>query len=71
MPIHEYECNVCHRKEERWYATHGEVEAREKEPQPCKPNPKKCKGFLSRRVSAPNFSVRGFNAQNGYSGGGQ
>jgi hypothetical protein len=68
MPIHEYICNLCGRKEERWFANHDEVLAKEKNPIPCKPNPTKCKGFLSRRVSAPNFSVKGYNAHNGYSG---
>lgn len=67
MPIHEYECNLCHRKEERWFATQEEVQAREKAPQPCQPNPtKKCKGMLSRIVSASSFAVRGYSAANGY-----
>ncbi len=69
MPIHEYRCDTCGRTEEKWFATHAEVEAREQQPIPCQPNPKKCKGRLTRQVSAASFAVRGFNAQNGYSGG--
>ncbi len=71
MPLHEYKCSVCGRTEERWFASHAEVEALDKTPRLCNPQPKKCKGFLSRQVSAASFSVTGFNAKNGYAGGGQ
>lgn len=69
MPIHEYICSLCGRKEERWFANHDEVLAKEQNPIPCKPNPTKaCKGTLSRVPSAPAFSIGGFSAKNGYSG---
>lgn len=68
MPVHEYQCNLCGRKEDRWFANHAEVEELDQKTIPCKPNPKKCKGVLTRQPSAPNFTVGGFSARNGYAG---
>lgn len=68
MPIYVYECDTCHRREERFFGSYEEMQAREANgPQACKPIPKKCAGKLHRMLSAPNFAVKGFNAANGYS----
>jgi hypothetical protein len=70
MPIYEYQCSTCKRKEERFFGSLAEAQEYEKIPQSCRPNPKygKCIGAMLRVPSAPSFSIGGFSAKNGYSG---
>ena len=73
MPMFEYKCDTCGRSEDRFFATLAERDAFDNEVlvgRSCKPgaSPKnrKCTGRMRRQLSAPNFSVQGFNAKNGY-----
>lgn len=60
MPIYEYECLACGRK----------YDAVQPNPAPA-PNCPNCseEERIQRRITAASFTVKGFNAKNGYSRG--
>ncbi len=71
MPMFEYRCDACNRTEDRFFATMAERDKYEADgAKPCKPGAnatnRKCAGKLRRQLSAPNFKVNGYCAQNGY-----
>lgn len=75
MPIYDYKCDTCKRTEERFFGSQAEAQKYEAGGiRPCKPNPgtggvgRKCAGRMLKLPSAPNFSIGGFSAKNGYSG---
>ena len=68
MPCYDYECPVCGNR-----LTLTVAHAVADEQMCCSLPPADatywaiCRGQLRRQPSAPNFSVKGFNARNGYS----
>lgn len=71
MPMFGYACSECGRCEDRFFATLSERDKYEANgPKPCKPGAnvknRKCQGTMRRQLSAPNFKVNGYCAQNGY-----
>ncbi|MGD9158319.1 MAG: zinc ribbon domain-containing protein [Desulfobacteraceae bacterium] len=56
MPIHEFICDSCGERKEVI------VLKKSDEPKECK-----CGGKYDKVISAPNFKVEGFNAENHYS----
>jgi putative FmdB family regulatory protein len=61
MPIYEFVCSSCGHKKEILIRKKSDMERSHK--LSCD----KCKGMYERVMSAPNFKVEGFNADNNYS----
>lgn len=59
MPIHEYLCRDCKHTTTAHYATHKDVLSTIE----CA----WCRGTMDKQISAPAFTVEGYNAKNGYS----
>lgn len=58
MPLHDYVCKKCKLVEERLIFNEREESALR-----CS----KCHGKVKKQISAANFEVHGFSADNGYS----
>lgn len=64
MPFFDYECAECnYLQTDVWVQNHAVEVNRKRECPYCKD------AMMSRKPSAPAFSVTGFSAANGYSGG--
>lgn len=67
MPTYEYICPLCGRRGPR------AVSVAQRDQQLCMGVPASetylgvCRGTLERLPAAPNFTIKGFNAKNGYS----
>ncbi len=59
MPIFDYRCRDCQHVTTTWFASHKDVLPTIE----CA----WCKGTMDKQIAAPNFSIQGFNAANGYS----
>lgn len=65
MPRYDFKCEDCgHVREDVWMSTYRESQGVDTlDIAPCE----KCGGLLRKMPSAPNFTVTGYNAKNGYS----
>jgi putative FmdB family regulatory protein len=59
MPYYEYRCPDCREETTVQYVSHKDVLPTIECPW--------CGGTMQKRISAPAFNVKGFNAKNGYS----